>query len=325
MIRRTMGSSSLRAGIGRAARLRAVTIQLRVLTSPALRRAGANGNTNTAAAPDAKNVVATTITPNGDSTKAMTTGFNSIYQVTSVAGPNGASTSIGYDANARPSTTTSPTGVVTSFVYDDVNRWKKATTNNRWVNSYFDGFGRTLKEETGYGGSTIVSTVETEYDSCGCSPLGKMKRVSRPYAPGGTVYWTTYNYDSQGRVLTVVAPNSSGTTTYLYEGNTTKVTSPAGKWKRHEVDAAGNLIKVTEPNPAGGADFITTYTYNDKGLILTVNMPRPTGTQTRTFTYDANGKVLTATNPETGLVTNTYEAADYRLQTAQLAQPALCN
>ena len=226
---------------------------------------GANGNTNTAASPDTKNVVATTITPNGDATKAMTTGFNSIYQVTSVAGPNGASTSIGYDANARPASTTSPTGVVTSFVYDDVNRWKKATTNNRWVKSYFDGFGRTLKEETGYGASTIVSALEREYDSCGCSPLGKMKRVSRPYAPGGTVYWTTYNYDSQGRVLTVVAPNSSGTTTYLYEGNTTKVTSPAGKWKKHEVDAAGNLIKVTEPNPAGGADFITTYTYNDKG------------------------------------------------------------
>ena len=44
-------------------------------------------------------------------------------------------------------------------------------------------------------------------------------------------------------------------------------------------------------------------------------MPRPTGTQTRTFTYDANGKVLTATNPETGLVTNTYEAQTGLLQT----------
>ena len=42
-------------------------------------------------------------------------------------------------------------------------------------------------------------------------------------------------------------------------------------------------------------------------------MPRPNGTQTitqtRTFTYDVNGKVLIATNPETGLVTNTYDSS----------------
>ena len=281
---------------------------------------GANGNTNTAATPDAKNVAATTITPNYDSTKAMTAGFNSVYQITSVGGPNGASTSIGYDANARPANTTGPNGSTTFFVYDDVNRWKKATTNNRWVKTYFDGFGRTIKEETGYGASTVVATVDTEYDSCGCSPLGKMKRVSRPYS-GGTPIWTTYNYDSQGRVLSVVLPNNMGATTYAYEGNTTKVTQPGGspavgKWKKHEVDAVGNLVKVTEPDPASPATqtFVTTYTHNDKGLILTVAMTRPTGTQTRTFTYDANGKVLTATNPETGTVTNTYDQQTGLLQ-----------
>ncbi len=79
------------------------------------------GSPTTAAAPDSKNVAPSIITPNGDSTKAMTAGFNSIYQVTSVAGPNGASTSIGYDANARPASTVGPTGMLTVFTYDDVN------------------------------------------------------------------------------------------------------------------------------------------------------------------------------------------------------------
>jgi YD repeat-containing protein len=106
-----------------------------------------------------------------------------------------------------------------------------------------------------------------------------MKRVSRRYAPGGTVYWTIYNYDSQGRVLSVVAPDGASTTSYLYEGNTAKVTSPASKWKKHEVDVAGNLVKVTEPNPAGGADLVTTYTYNEKNLLLTVTMTRGGTTQ----------------------------------------------
>ena len=123
----------------------------------------------------------------------------------------------------------------------------------------FDGFGRTIKEQSG-NGATIVSTVDTEYDSCGCSPLGKMKRVSRPSVTGSPTNWTTYNYDSQGRVLSVVAPDGASTTNYLYQGNTTKVTSPSLKWKIHEVDVMGNLAKVTEQNPAGGADFVTTYT-----------------------------------------------------------------
>ena len=213
-----------------------------------------NGSTTTTATPDAKNMVAQTITPNGDATKAMTAGFNSIFQVTNASGPNGTSTSIGYDANARPTTTTGPNGMVTTFTYDDVNRVKTATTGPtaaRWVKSYSDGFGRTIKEEAGYG-STVVSKVDTEYDSCGCSPIGKMKRVSRPYVTASPSLWTTYNYDSQGRVTSVVLPNSAGTTSYIYEGNTTKVTSPAGKWKKHEVDSAGNLVTVTEPNPGAG-------------------------------------------------------------------------
>jgi hypothetical protein len=37
--------------------------------------------------------------------------------------------------------------------------------------------------------------------------MGKVKRVSLPYAPGGTVYWTTYTFDGLGRVLTVAQPN----------------------------------------------------------------------------------------------------------------------
>ena len=40
-----------------------------------------------------------------------------------------------------------------------------------------------------------------------------------------------------------------------------------------------------------------------------MTLPRPSGTQRRTFTYDANGKVLTATNPESGTVTNTYDSS----------------
>jgi hypothetical protein len=76
-------------------------------------------------------------------------------------------------------------------------------------------------------GATIVSTVDTQYAPCACSPLGKMSKVSQPYVPNTTVYWTTYTYDGSGRTLTVTAPDRSSTTQYAYQGNSTTLTDPA--------------------------------------------------------------------------------------------------
>ena len=67
----------------------------------------------------------------------------------------------------------------------------------------------------------------------------------------------------------------------------------------------GNLTQVNEPNPVGGADYVTSYGYDVLNRLRTVSMPRPTGTQTRAFTY--TGALLTSvTNPENGTVTNYY-------------------
>jgi hypothetical protein len=38
------------------------------------------------------------------------------------------------------------------------------------------------------------------------------------------------------------------------------VTDAAGKWKTHTTNAMGELVKVVEPNPAGGT-WETNYTY----------------------------------------------------------------
>lgn len=141
-----------------------------------------------------------------------------------------------------------------------------ATVNGRWTRSSYDGLGRTVRVETGTGtggSATVLSIVDTEYLPCGCTPMGKMWRVSRPYAPGGTVYWTSYTYDALGRTLTVSQPGNSGTTTYLYVGNTVKVTDPGNKWKRMTMDGFGNLVKVEEPDPASPLTLVyrTNYTY----------------------------------------------------------------
>ncbi len=214
-------------------------------------------------------------------------------------GANGESSGTVYDSYARPASKTSPTGAVTTYAY--TQNTVTATTNGRYVKTTFDGFGRTTFTETGYG-TTAVSIVENQYEPCGCTPIGKLSRTSRPYAPGATTkYWTTYTYDQLGRTVSVVAPDAASTTSYLYQGNTVKTTDAAGKWKKFTQDAVGNLVQVNEPNPAGGSDYVTTYTYDAYDHLTGVSMPRPTGTQTRTFTY-FNGMLAGKTEPETGSI-----------------------
>jgi YD repeat-containing protein len=157
-----------------------------------------------------------------------------------------------------------------------------ATTNSHWTQTTLDGFGRTAKSVRGTG-STTVSEVDTVYGPCACSPIGKVTQVSQPYVPGNTVYWTKYTHDALGRTVSVLSPDGASTTTYAYSGNTTTITDPAGKWKKQTTDAMGNLKQVNEPNPAGGADYVTTYTYDLLNHLTQVSMPRPSGTQTRTL------------------------------------------
>jgi len=214
---------------------------------------------------------------------------------------------------SRPSQTTIPDGAVTTYTYTYYNpttntgvNTQTATVDGRWQTTTLDGFGRTVQVQKG-NGSTIVSTVQTQYAPCACSPLGKMSAVSQPYGPGTTVYWTTYTYDGSGRTLTVTAPDGASTTNYTYQGNSTTVTDPAGKWKTSTVDAYGNLALVTEPNPAGGT-FTTTYTYTRANQLTGVSMTRGNVTQTRTFVYTGSD-MTSATNPENGTVTYVYDSS----------------
>ena len=252
-------------------------------------------------------------------TLSSTANWTSTLGLSSAAGPNGDTASFGYDSNGRPTSTTSPTGAVTNYTYNDSASppYKTATTNTHWVQTAMDGFGRTVQTLTGYG-STGVSEVATHYDPCGCSPLGKMSQVSQPFAPNGSLYWTKYAYDASGRTTSVAIQETASvysTTTYVYQGNTVTVTDPAGKTKTFTMDAFGNLTKVVETDPTLG-QVSTNYTYDMLNHLIRVNMPRGTTPPQpdRTFNYIPSGTstvgayLLSATNPENGTVSYTYNS-----------------
>jgi YD repeat-containing protein len=175
---------------------------------------------------------------------------------------------------------------------------------------YPDGLGRTVKVETG-SGTTVDSIVETEYDSCACSPLGKVKRVSQPYRPGQTPVYTVYGYDALGRTVSVTHPPVSGTTgnsgvtTYVYSTNSLVVTDPAGAYKRYYRDAFGNLIWVVDQRPGGG-EYGTGYSYNLLNRLTYVDMGRDGVGQVRTFEYNAQQRLWRVTHPESGMTTYEY-------------------
>jgi YD repeat-containing protein len=100
-------------------------------------------------------------------------------------------------------------------------------------------------------------------------------------------------------------------THYSYSSNTVTVNDPAGITKTFTMDAFGNLTQVQEPDPALGK-VSTNYTYDMLNHLIQVSMPRGSNTQTRTFNYLTGTTVginlLSATNPENGTVTYTYNS-----------------
>ncbi|QOY90035.1 RHS repeat domain-containing protein [Paludibaculum fermentans] len=261
-----------------------------------------------------KYTVPSMTTPNGNSNLATSYQWNQMLGLTQTTGANGATSSFTYDSIQRPATTTNAHGGVSTYSY-----WTNSTavaTDAGSQGTDFDGFGRTVQSRVGSPSATL-SITDTQYAPCACSPTGKLKRVSRPYAVGGTPKYTEYTYDGRGRTVTVALPDSAGQTTYLYEGNTVLVTSPVRDstrpiWKKYIMDAFGNLVHVIEPNPAytvGGSEpqeVITDYTYNLFNQLRTVTMRRGTTTQTRTFNYNSLFQLTSVVQPESGTTSYTY-------------------
>ncbi|MFN7646509.1 MAG: hypothetical protein ACK5UT_03155, partial [Acidobacteriota bacterium] len=111
---------------------------------------------------------------------------------------------------SRQKSQTLPTGQIVTHTYSlgaaPGASWHKVTTgiapNIRWTRTLFDGFGRTLEVTTGHqinSTETAVSKVKTQYTPCACSSIGKVLRVSMPYAANAApAHWTTYDYDAMG-------------------------------------------------------------------------------------------------------------------------------
>ena len=128
-----------------------------------------------------------------------------------------------------------------------------------------------------------------------------MGRVLQVTDAGGG--WTKYTYN-QNDVLVEVGPAATGEIT---------------KKRQLEYDALGRLTSVCEVTSGTGSGncgqtssqtgYWTKYTYHTLDNLLTVTQNAQSGTtQARTYVYDMLGRVTSATDPESGTTTYTYDS-----------------
>jgi RHS repeat-associated protein len=218
--------------------------------------------------------------------------------------PNNLVTNYSYDFLRRPTTVSQVNGSVNgqtiSYAYNDTTFVTTTTTtidSSKSVKqvSSVDGLGRVLTAATEDINNNVISNISANYDL-----IGRAYSTSNPYT-GSASYWTTTKFDVLGRStkVTLPAPDSS-VTSYNYVAQTATVTDPAGKQRESQVDAAGRLVAVFEPDSTNSWKLTqqTSYAYNVLDELKTVTQ----GSQTRTYVYDALGRLFTSTTPEGGTI-----------------------
>ena len=218
-------------------------------------------------------------------------------ETTSLEDPNSLTATSAYDTFGRPTTTTRPDGnkVVTTYLYcSGVNSGtatcptygaylvqttpenSSGAQNGPTTITYYNARGHVIETDTqGFDGSTIKTSTQYGIE-------GRVSQTSRPYFSGGTPKWTSYTYDTLGRIAQATLPDSS-TKTFAYHGLTTSTTN------------ANSQIKSTVRNARG----------------LVASRTDAAG-NTTSFVYDAFGNPLTVTDPNGNTITNTFDTMGHK-------------
>ena len=278
---------------------------------------------------DADGNVATSSDANGNAT---TYAYNALWQKTSATGDAGSSphlnlqTTRTYDAVGNVLTTVSPNGNVSGCgcastytftnTYDGYNRLltTKDASNNTVTNTY-DGNGNELTTTDPVGNErtnqydaenrlcwTYVGT-SSPSGACGSPPTGASSQTLDGLGaalsskdPNGNV--TTNQFDADHRLCWSLVGTSfnacttppTGSTSYTYDVNGRELTT---------TDPNGNIFSKAY-NPANMVCWsLVGNSGNSCGSL-------PTGASS--YTHDANGNLLTSTDPDSFVTTKTYDA-----------------
>lgn len=214
-----------------------------------------------------------------------------MIQTTLPHAPNGTPvwTTNSYDGIGRTVSVLSPDGASTSRYFYAGNTVTTTDAAGKWKTYAMDAFGNvTLVTEP--DPTTSVTAVNAIAAASGLSN-SNLATYPATGSGGGGGQVATPTFSQNGATLTISDATSGATIYYTTDGSTPTTSSPV----------------YSGPVSLSTSTYGTTYTYDMFNHLIKVTMPRPSGTQTRTFVYSGND-LTSATNPENGTVTYTYDS-----------------
>ncbi len=217
--------------------------------------------------------------------------------------PDGGSTSVAYDDSAHSVTTTvtaTPDPSISSVAFQDgMGRVTQTQLTSdpagvTYVDTTYDGEGRvyTVSNPHRSGSSPTDGTTTYAYDALG--------RVTVQTQPDGSLVQWCYNGVSSGQASYVCLPNQSSKTAASW----VDYSDEANRHAQRVGDALGRLTAVMEP--VGNLPTLETdYSYDALNNLTDAYQYGVVGqdaTRSRHFVYDSLSRLLTANNPETGII-----------------------
>ncbi|RKH06292.1 hypothetical protein D7V97_22750 [Corallococcus sp. CA053C] len=207
-----------------------------------------------------------------------------------------------YDAFGRLRVEDSPTLADVSYEYLP-GRIRTVRAGGGEETVLLDSLGRALTlQRQDFAGNQVEENFL--YDAA-----GHLVEVQRPSPSGGTaVARTRYQYDEMGRLTRLTQPDDSFHL-LTYAGLALTETDARGNATTTELDGRGWVVKVSEPNPAGGV-LNTSFEYGPFGTVMgTESVGRHASME-----YDVRGRRTRLADPSNGVSVTRYNAfGDTRL------------
>ncbi|MDI2130549.1 LamG-like jellyroll fold domain-containing protein [Yinghuangia seranimata] len=248
-----------------------------------------------------------TTLPSGRSTKTAYSPAGRVDSTQDVGRDGGVRTATAkYDADGNVLTSTTPGAGQTNATYDAAGRLsarteKVNTTDSITTSFAYDAAGNRTRFVDGRGNPTVYT-----YNTWGL-PESTIEPSTAAHPNAADRTWTTI-YDAAGQIVRQLAPGGVQTdTTYNPRG---QITAQTGSGAEAPTTARGFTYDVSGRMLSATASATNTYTYNDRGLLLTTSGPagasnydwtaegqlyeRTDAAGTFTFEYDENGRLASS-------------------------------